>query len=79
LQTSAIVTNDVAPYSIVGGVPAKFIKMRFEESQIIILRKFKWWTKDFNWIKENYSSFSDIELFLHLIKLDFKDLTQNLV
>ena len=68
IANGAIVTKDVAPYSIVGGVPAKLIKMRFSESQILILSKFKWWNKDFDWIKENHSNFSNIENFIHFIK-----------
>jgi acetyltransferase-like isoleucine patch superfamily enzyme len=68
IANGAIVTKNVAPYSIVGGVPAKLIKMRFKESQILTLMKFKWWTKDFKWIKENHSIFSNIEEFIHAIK-----------
>lgn len=68
IANGAIVTKDVAPYSIIGGVPAKLIKMRFKESQILFLRQFKWWNKDFNWIKENQSKFSNIEKFIDLVK-----------
>jgi len=39
----AVVTNDVPPYAIVGGVPAKIIKMRFTENEISSLEKIKWW------------------------------------
>ena len=34
VAAGAVVTKDVAPYSIVGGVPAKVIKMRFAEDQM---------------------------------------------
>ena len=36
VAAGAVVTQDVSPYSIVGGVPAKLIKMRFTEEQIKI-------------------------------------------
>jgi hypothetical protein len=33
----------VKPFTIVGGVPAKFIKTRFNENSIEIIEKSKWW------------------------------------
>jgi virginiamycin A acetyltransferase len=39
----AVVTKNVEPYSIVGGVPAKFIKIRFEKDVIDELLGIRWW------------------------------------
>lgn len=42
----SVVTNDIPPYSVVGGNPAKFIKKRFDDELIDILLKLKWWDFD---------------------------------
>lgn len=34
IAAGSVVNKDVPPYSIVGGIPAKIIKMRFEEEEI---------------------------------------------
>lgn len=47
------VIDDVKPYSIVGGNPAKLIRYRFSEKQIEDLLKIKWWNWDENKINEN--------------------------
>ena len=39
----AVVTKDVQPYSIVGGVPAKAIRNRFDQQVILELQGLRWW------------------------------------
>jgi acetyltransferase-like isoleucine patch superfamily enzyme len=58
IATGAIVTKDVAPYSIVGGVPAKLIRFRFTKEEIDLLIETKWWEKDISWITVNANNFS---------------------
>ena len=49
VAAGAVVTKDVEPYSIVGGVPAKKIGMRFDKN---IVNKLK--TVDYNMLDEKY-------------------------
>lgn len=51
IGTRALVTKDVPPYTIVGGVPAKIIRQRFSDEDVAKLLEAQWW----NWPKEKIS------------------------
>lgn len=61
---NAVVSKDVPPYAIVGGVPAKILDYRYDETTVRKLLAIKWWNKDIEWIKTNWKLFNDIDSFL---------------
>lgn len=56
--------SDVAPYAIVGGVPAREIRKRFDDEQIAYLLASRWWERPFDELRKEADSFSDIGLFM---------------
>lgn len=71
----AVVTKDVPPYAIVGGVPAKILKYRYNEETIGFLLESKWWNMPIEWLKENSELLCDIN---GLKKVLLKQSTYNL-
>lgn len=62
--SGSIVTHDVEPYSVVVGVPAKKIRMRFSDDIIQGIESTRWWDWDHDTIRERLLDFNDIEGFI---------------
>lgn len=63
----AVVTKDVPPYAVVGGVPAKILKYRYDEDTIDFLLKSEWWNFSIDWLREHYELFSNIDEFKRVV------------
>jgi acetyltransferase-like isoleucine patch superfamily enzyme len=73
IAARSVVTHDVAPYSIIGGNPAKLIKSRFNKEQIASLLKIAWWDWSIEQILKfvpsiNNSNIDDFIEQTHLLK-----------
>ena len=60
IAAGAVVTCDVEPYSVVGGVPANLIKYRFSRYIINSLLVCKWWNRSFEDIQNNYTEINNL-------------------
>ncbi len=58
VAAGAVVTKDVLPYEIVGGVPAKHIGFRFDEKEREMIENTAWWNYDLAVLKSNSDFFS---------------------
>lgn len=48
IAAGAVVVKDVPAYAVVGGVPARIIKYRFEPDVIDFIQKMQWWNLNIN-------------------------------
>lgn len=60
----AVVTKDVLPYSIIGGNPAKLIRMRFDNDIVENLLKINWYNSDDLLLTKQAYLFNDIDNFI---------------
>lgn len=59
----AVVTRDIPPYAVAVGVPAKVVRMRFDEEQVVKLLASAWWDSDIDELERRAESFRDFEAF----------------
>ena len=68
IAAGSVVTKNVEPYAIVGGVPAKLLKYRFKENEIASLLESEWWNRSEEWLQQNFQAFKNIDSFLNILK-----------
>ncbi len=59
----AVVTHDVAPYEIVGGVPARHIGWRYSEEIIAAMERIRWWEWSHEELNARLWDFDDVTAF----------------
>ncbi len=62
VASESVVTSDVAPYTVVGGNPAKTIKKRFLDNEIEELLQIKWWDWSIEKITKNVKAICACDL-----------------
>jgi chloramphenicol O-acetyltransferase type B len=72
VAAGTVVTEDVPPYAIVGGVPARIVRKRFDEATIERLLRLQWWTWPVDRLRAAAAEFAreDVESALRQLEMN---------
>ena len=68
IGAGAVVVDDIPPYAIAVGVPAKVVKYRFDEKTVETLLERRWWDGKEEELQKVERNFWDVESFLKEIR-----------
>lgn len=68
IGAGALVTKNLPPYSVCFGVPAKVVRLRYDETTVSRLLATKWWEKDVAWLRAHAWLFADIDALLQVLE-----------
>lgn len=64
VAAGAVVTHDVRPYEIVGGVPARHLGWRYDEDTIAAMLRIRWWDWSHEELRERLKDINDTAAFV---------------
>jgi carbonic anhydrase/acetyltransferase-like protein (isoleucine patch superfamily) len=67
IAAGSIVVKDVAPYTVVGGAPARVIRDRFDEPVKMLVQASEWWNWPTEKLSKHAAAFRDERKFMDLM------------
>jgi len=63
VAAGSVVSGKIPPYAIVGGMPARLIRIRFDEETVAQLLRDRWWDLNFETLRDNSKAFESVDAY----------------